>query len=88
MKCYICDTTRPLAGGLWPTTHEAVAVCQHCGAGVCAGHEHRANIAGAPIYCESCVAVVTAAARDAQEPKVARVAAVSASPTPRLAHSH
>ena len=58
MKCYVCHATRPLAGGLWSTAHEAVAICRHCGAGVCGEHAQRAQAPGSPIYCGDCFALV------------------------------
>lgn len=61
MQCYVCHSTRPLAGGLWSTSHEAVAICQHCGAGVCAEHAQRAEALGSPIYCGACFALANAA---------------------------
>lgn len=64
MMCYVCTTERPLAGGLWSTAHEAVAICHHCGAGICAEHAHRAEGPGSPLYCAECFA--------AQVPKAPR----------------
>lgn len=62
MQCYVCNTTRPLAGGLWSTAREAVAICQHCGAGVCREHALRKETPGSPIYCGACFALANAAA--------------------------
>lgn len=78
MQCYVCHATRPRAGGLWPTTHEAVAICQHCGGGVCNTHARRAELRGSPIYCEDCLAVVTAEAAKKDE---ANKAAASLTPS-------
>ena len=79
MKCYVCHTTRPLAGGLWPTAHQAVAICQHCGAGVCATHLRRADTVGSTIYCEDCRAVVVAAEANAAPVATSTLARVGAS---------
>lgn len=82
MKCYVCHTTRPLAGGLWSTAHEAVAICHHCGAGVCAEHAHRAEAPGSPIYCEECFAVVMAEANlAAPDPAAPAVVAPASAPS-------
>lgn len=75
MQCYVCKTTHSLAGGLWSTAHEAVAICQHCGAGVCGEHAQRAEAPGSPISCGACFALANAAAPVAVAPSAKDVMA-------------